>query len=78
MKLATNPHRGRTSAFIASSIMIWPGVHRRLRHAISVHFNDVHFHTRGFTFALDVTLIARLDLVRGRGVQVGVDTTLRS
>jgi hypothetical protein len=78
MELATNPHHRSTSAFITPSIMIWPSVHRRLRHAIPVHFNDVHFHTRGFTFALDVTLIARLDLVRGRCVQVGVDTTLRS
>jgi len=78
MELPTNPHQGRTPAFIASSIMIWPGVHRRRRHAISVHFNDVHLHTRGLAFALDVALIARLDLVRRRGVQIGVDTTLRS
>jgi len=76
MVLATNLHRGRASTFIATPVMIWPGVHSGLRHAISIRFNDVHFHTRWFAYPLDVTLVARLDLVRGRSVQVGVDTPL--
>jgi len=78
MELAPSPHHGRTSTFVASPVMIWPGVHSRLCHAVSVHFNDIHFHTRWFAYPLYVALIVWLDLVRGRGVHVGVDTPLCS
>jgi hypothetical protein len=81
MEVAPDIHLGIATILVATTVMIWPCVPRRLCMATAADFDNIQFHAiraRSIIASLDVTIIiASWSALRGNRVKVHIHTILR-